>query len=83
MGAFFNFEVIPKMNGVSLILSFISPADHKLQVRSASRIQLAGKGEILLYDENGSMDRLHLGEIQALRIHSLSATGPSPLSRNN
>ena len=67
------YEVNPHMNCVSLILSFKSPADQRLQVRSASRIQLAGKGEILLYDENGSLDRLHLGEIQALQIHSLSS----------
>ena len=64
------------MNCVSLLLSFVSPADHKLQVRRASRIQLAGKGEFLLYDENGSVDRLELGEIQGLRIESLASYRP-------
>jgi hypothetical protein len=61
------------MNCVSLILSFVSQADHKRQVRSASRIQLAGKGEILLYDEDGNLDRLPLQDVKELKIQSVAS----------
>lgn len=48
------------MSRISLILRFVSHTDHKVRVMDASGIQLGGKGEILVYEEIGSMDRLLL-----------------------
>jgi hypothetical protein len=61
------------MNNFNLLLTYTLDHDAHVHVRGASRIQVDGRGGLLIYDpETGMAERLSIAEMNSIRIGSPS-----------
>ncbi len=60
------------MDRLNLVLTFRLNGDDHVQIKGAARIKVDGRGGLTFYDvQSGSMERIELGQLQSLTLHSM------------
>lgn len=60
------------MGNKNLVLMFKRAGDSGMQVKTASRIKIDGRGALVLYGRNGATEEVSLGQLQTLQIRTLA-----------
>ena len=61
-----------KMDNLNLVVKFMVAGDSQLQVKSASRIKVDGRGGLLLYDaQGGGVETIQLGALKSFCLQQV------------
>jgi hypothetical protein len=61
------------MDNLNLVVKFTVAGDSRLQVKSASRIKVDGRGGLLLYDaQGGGVETIELGALKSFGLQQVS-----------
>jgi hypothetical protein len=61
-----------KMDNLNLVVKFMVAGDSRLQVKSASRIKVDGRGGLLLYDaQGGGVETIELGALKSFCLQQV------------
>ena len=60
------------MDNLNLVVKFMVAGDSRLQVKSASRIKVDGRGGLLLYDaQGGGIETIQLGALKSFCLQQV------------
>ena len=60
------------MDNLNLVVKFMVAGDSRLQVKSASRIKVDGRGGLLLYDaQGGGVETIQLGALESFCLQQV------------
>ena len=60
------------MDNLNLVVKFTVAGDSRLQVKSASRIKVDGRGGLLLYDaQSGGVETIELGALKSFCLQQV------------